>query len=73
MQVWKSDEVCFVVSGYGEHSVANLLDIDCSGEGGLLGIVSLQIDAMFLIRDMVGRDRRMMTTSVRYLPLYNDQ
>ena len=65
MQVREGDKVCFVVGGDGEYSVPNLLDIDCPRKRGLLRIVSLQIDPMFLIRDMVGGDRRMMTISFR--------
>lgn len=65
MQVWESDQVCLVVFGYREDGVSNLLDVDCSGEGGLLGIVSLEVDTMFFIVDMVGRYRRMVT--IEYL------
>ena len=41
MEGWESDEVGFVVGGYGEEGVADLFDVDCSGEGGFLGVIAL--------------------------------
>ena len=38
---WEGDEVGFVVGGYGEEGVADLFDVDCSGEGGFLGVIAL--------------------------------
>ena len=62
MEIWETDEVGFIVSRYGKNSMSNLLHIDCSGKGGLLGIIALQIDAMFLIRDIVGCSWRVVTS-----------
>ncbi len=64
MQVGEGDEVCFVVGGDGEYGVSNLLDVDCPRKGGFLRIVSLRIYSMLLVRDMVGGDRRVVTSSV---------
>ena len=38
---WEGDEVGFVVGGYGEEGVADLFDVDCSGKGGFLGVITL--------------------------------
>lgn len=40
--------------------MADLLDIDCAGEGCLLRIVTLEIDAMLLIGNMICGNRWMM-------------
>lgn len=41
MEGWKSDEVGFVVLFECEKGVTELLDVDTTGEGGFLGVVTL--------------------------------
>ena len=41
MNCRERDEVVFVVGIEVEESMADLLDVNCAGEGGFLGVVSL--------------------------------
>ena len=41
MDCRERDEVVFVIGVEVEEGMADLLDVNCAGEGGLLGIVSL--------------------------------
>jgi hypothetical protein len=49
----------------GQQRVPNLLDMDSSAETRFLTVVALESNAMLLIVDAVGRNRRMMTDLLR--------
>lgn len=61
MQVRESDQVCLVICWYRENGMPDLLDVDSARERCLLRIVSLQVDAMVFIMDVVRCDGRMVT------------
>lgn len=54
MEVWESDQVGLAKGWDLVDSVADLLDVDGGGEGGLLGIVAVEEDAVLLVTDGVG-------------------
>lgn len=60
MQVWEGDQVCFVVCRYRVDCMTDLLNVDGRCERSLLGVVSFEVDSMFLIGYAVRSGRRMM-------------
>ena len=49
----------------GEKGMSDLFDVDSSTKTSLLTIVALELNAMFLVGDAIGSDRRMMADLFR--------
>lgn len=69
MQRREGDEVCVLLARLGgvgncQEGVADLLDVDGLGEGGLLGIVALEMDFGLGVRDAVCRRRRVVAMAL---------
>lgn len=68
VQGGEGDEVGFLLAflggGDGQDGVADLLDVDCAGEGGLLGVVALEVDAGWEVCDGVGCCWRVVAVGV---------
>lgn len=62
MELWKRDEVIFIVPVDVKNHLTDLVHMDCSVcEEGFGGVVARQRDPVVLVPDFVGCDRRMVT------------
>jgi len=56
----EGNEVGFIVFLQCKDGTAKLLDIDTAGEGGFLGVVAVEADAMLFVGNAVRCDRRVV-------------